>query len=248
MVNKVPPLTAALLFVGVVVVFLAWKILVPYTIAKDAPAVNIPVQQATPAQPTAPVAVPVPDPPAAVVQDAPAQPEVVVRSFDKAGKRISKKKTTAIPVAAAPVLGELSVNSEPSGAPFQVDGRSDNSYVTPLTVAQLAPGRHVITFNKPGYQSQSLAAEVVAGSRATMITRLAAQGGTLSIGSAPSGAAITIDGRETGRVTPAQVIPPRGPHTIALKLAGYLEATQTVTSVDGQSHSITPQMVAYAVP
>jgi len=243
-VNKVPPLTAALLFVAVVVVFLMWKIVVPYTITKDAPAVSVPVQQATPTQPAAPVAAPIPDPPAAVVQDAPAEPEVVVRSFDKAGKRINKKKVAAIPVAAAPVVGELSVNSEPSGAPFQLDGRSDNSYVTPFTVAQLAPGRHVITFNKPGYQSQSLAAEVVAGSRATMITRLAAQGGTLSIGSAPSGAAITIDGRDTGRVTPAQVILPRGPHTIALKLAGYLEATQTVTSVDGQSHSISPQMVA----
>jgi hypothetical protein len=169
---------------------------------------------------------------------------VVVRSFDKNGRKVSKKKTVTVPVAAAPTVGELSVNSEPSGASFQIDGRTDSSFVTPFTVSQLAPGRHVVTFNKPGYQTQTLASEVVAGSRATMITRLAVQGGTLSIGSTPSGAAITLDGRDTGRVTPAQVILPHGPHTISLKLPGYLEATQTVTAVDGQSHSVSMEMIA----
>jgi hypothetical protein len=190
------------------------------------------------------VAQPVPDTPAPVVQEAPAEPEVVVRSFDKNGRRVNKKKMVSAPVAAGPTYGELSVNSDPAGTSFQVDGRSDNSFVTPFTVAQLAPGRHVVTFNKTGYQSQSLATEVVAGSRATIMTKLATQGGTLSIGSKPNGAAITLDGRDTGRVTPAQVILPNGQHTITLKLAGYLEATQTVNSVDGQSHTIVPEMIA----
>jgi serine/threonine protein kinase len=242
-VNKIPPLTAAIVFAAVVVIFLAWKIIVPYTIVKDTPATSVPVQQQASPTPS-PVVETVPETPAPVVQEAPAEPEVVVRSFDKNGRKISKKKVTNVPVAATPTVGELSVNSDPAGASFQVDGRSENSFVTPFTVAQLAPGRHVVTFNKAGYQSQSLATEVVAGSRATIMTKLATQGGTLSIGSKPNGAAITIDGRDTGRVTPAQVILSNGQHTITLKLPGYLEATQTVNSVDGQSHSISPEMIA----
>jgi serine/threonine protein kinase len=242
-VNKIPPLTAAIVFAAVVVIFLAWKIIVPYTIVKDSPTTSAPVQQQAAPTP-APVVETVPETPAPVVQEAPAEPEVVVRSFDKNGRKVNKKKTAAVPVAATPTLGELSVTSDPAGVSFQVDGRGDNSFVTPYTVAQLAPGRHVVTFNKAGYQSQSLATDVVAGSRATIMTKLATQGGTLSIGSKPNGAAIAIDGRDTGRVTPAQVILSNGQHSITLKLPGYLEATQTVNSVDGQSHSISPEMIA----
>jgi serine/threonine protein kinase len=242
-VNKIPPLTAAVVFATVVAVFLLWKFIVPDTIIKESPVTATPVQQqATPTP--AIVAQPVPETPAPVAQEAPAEPEAVVRSFDKNGRRLGKKKTVNAPLAAAPVFGGLSVNSDPAGASFQVDGRSDNSFVTPFTIAQLAPGHHVVTFNKAGYQSQSLATEVVAGSRAVMMSHLAAQGGMLSIGSTPAGAAITIDGRDTGRVTPAQVILPRGQHTITLKLAGYLEATQTLNSMDGQSHSMSPEMIA----
>lgn len=246
-VNKIPPLTAALIFGAVVVLFLAWKIIVPYTIVKDSPTSSVSVQQpvAQTQQVPAPVTEPVPESPAPTAQETPAEPEVVVRSFDKNGRKISKKKVASVPVPVAPSFGELSINSEPSGASFQVDGRSDGSFVTPFTVSQLAPGRHVVTFSKPGYQTQTLASEVVAGARATiMMARLAAQGGTVSIGSTPNGAAITLDGHETGRVTPAQVILPRGPHTVSLKLPGYLEATQTVNAVDGQSHSVAMEMIA----
>jgi serine/threonine protein kinase len=246
-VNRVPPLPAALVLAGIVVVFFAWKFIIPSLITKDAPVTDVAVQNA-PAEASLPVATPVQQPETApVVEESPsAEPDVVVRQFDKTGaaklSRKGKNRAVALP-AAVPALGELSVNSDPAGATFQVDGRSDGSFVTPLTVSQLAPGRHVVTFSKPGYQSQSLATEVVAGSRSTVMTRLSAQGGTVSISSTPTGANIAIDGHDSGKTTPAQFIVGNGQHTVTLKLPGYLEANTPVSIADGQNHSISPDLI-----
>jgi serine/threonine protein kinase len=245
-VSKIPPLPAALVLAGLVVALLVWKIIVPYMITKDLPPTTV-VEQQAPVQQAPAVTPPVEETPPPVVEPQPAEPEVVVRSFDKSDAKIVRKgKKKSAPVAApvVPTVGELSVNSEPQGAAFQIDGRSDGSFVTPTTVAQLSPGRHVITFSKTGYQSQSLTADIVAGSRATMMTRLAVQGGTLNIGSKPTGASIVIDGRDTGKLTPAQFILQRGQHSVVFRLAGYLEASVPVNIADGQNHTIAPELVA----
>ena len=248
--NKVPPLTAALVLAGIVVVFFAWKFIIPSLITKDAPATEVAAQNNASQPAQAPVAQPVQDQPveAPAVQEAAPEPDVVVRTFDKSGKsrtvRKGRNKTVVLPAPVVPTVGELSVNSDPPGVPFQMDGRTDASFVTPATIGQLSPGRHVVTFAKSGYQAQSLATEVVAGSRATVMTRLALQGGTLNIGSRPSGAKIFIDGRDTGKTTPAQFIVAHGQHTLALKLPGYLEATTPVTMADGENRSVVPEMIA----
>jgi eukaryotic-like serine/threonine-protein kinase len=245
--SKVPPLTAALVLAGIVVVLFAWKFIIPSLITKDAPVTDVATQSA-PAQPVAqPVAQPTPEPVVETpAEAAPAEPDVVVRNFDNTGKvrpsRKGKNKTVVIPPP-APTVGELSVNSDPAGVAFQVDGRSDLSFVTPFTVTQLAPGHHTVTFSKPGYHSQSLATDVAAGSRATMMTRLALQGGPLNIGSVPTGAQIAIDGRDTGKSTPAQFIVAAGQHTVTLKFPGYLEANVPVNIADGQSRSIGPDLI-----
>ena len=248
--NRVPPLTAALVLAGIVVVLFAWKFIIPSLITKDAPVTNV-ATQATPVQtlPPEPAAQPAPQPAtdSNAAEEEPSDPDVVIRTFDKSGRskpvRRGKNKPVAPAPPPSPIFGELSVNSDPAGAPFQLDGRSDPSFVTPLTVSQVAPGRHTVTFSKAGYQSQSLSTDVTAGSRATIMTRLAVQGGTVNIGSTPSGAHITIDGRDTGKTTPAQFLVVHGQHTITLKFPGYLDANVPVSVVDGDSHSIGPDLI-----
>ena len=242
-VNKVPPLTVALVLAVAVLALFIWKIVVPYTITSGMPKTSVQAEPAPAQQLPAPVAEPEPTP-AEVSAEGPAEPEVSVRSFGASPRKGKKSKSVTVAVPVAPVLGELYVSSEPSGATFQVDGRSDNSFVTPYTVSQLSPGRHVVTFSKPGYQSQSLTADVSAGSRATVASRLAVEGAMLTIGSRPTGASIVIDGKDTGKTTPAQFIVSKAQHSVALKLQGYLEATVPVNLSDGQSHSISPELVA----
>jgi serine/threonine-protein kinase len=245
--SKVPPLTAALVLAGIVVALFAWKFIIPSLITKDAPVTNIVQDPPVQSLPPEPAAQPAPQPASdASAQPAPSDNEVVTRTYDKNGRarttRKAKGKTQ--PVAAVlPTVGELAVASDPEGASFQLDGRSDPSFVTPVTVSQVAPGHHTIIFSKPGYQAQSLSASVTAGARSTVMTRLGLQGGTLNVGSTPSGAHITIDGRDTGKTTPAQFIVVPGQHKLTLKFQGYLDANVPFSMGDGDNHSVAPDLI-----
>lgn len=243
--SKVPPLTAALVLVGIVVALFAWKFIIPSLITKDAPVTNIVQDAPVQTLPPEPAAQPQPASDASS-EPAPSDNEVITRTYDKNGRARTTRKTkgSALPVTpAAPTVGELAVASDPEGASFQLDGRSDPSFVTPVTVSQVAPGHHTITFSKAGYQSQSLSAGVTAGARSTVMTRLALQGGTLNVGSTPSGAHITIDGRDTGKTTPAQFIVVSGQHKLALKFPGYLDANVPFSMADGENHSVAPDLI-----
>jgi len=248
--SKIPPLTAALVLAGIVVVLFAWKFVIPSLITKDVPVTSVATTQDTPVQTLPPEqssTQQVPQPAADTgAEEGPADPDVVIRTFDKNGKskpvHNRNGKNVVLPPP-PPAVGELTVNSDPAGVSFQLDGHTDPSFVTPFTVLQVAPGHHTVTFSKPGYQTQSLSTDVSAGSRATIITRLAIQGGTLNVGSIPSGAHITIDGRDTGKTTPAQFIVVHGQHTLTLKFPGYLDANIPVSIGDGENHSIGPDLI-----
>ncbi|MGE0791003.1 MAG: PEGA domain-containing protein [Sandaracinaceae bacterium] len=58
------------------------------------------------------------------------------------------------------------------------------------------------------------------------LRELRARPSTVMIASTPPGATISIDGRDTGRVTPADVEIPPGDHAIELRLTGYAPSTQ----------------------
>jgi len=61
----------------------------------------------------------------------------------------------------------------------------------------------------------------------------------VSISSTPAGASITIDGHATEHTTPADIQLSPGEHTVALNLAGYETATQTVTVQTGPRQEVT---------
>src|SRR5207244_12057548 len=53
----------------------------------------------------------------------------------------------------------------------------------------------------------------------------------------PAGAAISIDGKETGKLTPASLPLPAGTHMIVLHKQGFVEINNTVSVADGQSYT-----------
>lgn len=265
-VKKIPPLAVVITAGALFFIFLAWRAVVPYlvtdrmnapTVDPDIPSIKASQQQQQPApqqeQPQAQPQVEAPQP-TQPVEAAPlaTQPLVVQstaidsRPVAKGGKKGKQQKLPAVVTSALPTFGEISVNSDPEGAQFQLDGRSDARFVTPATIGQLSPGRHTVTYSKAGYRSESVATEVVAGSRATVMTRLSHQGGTVSISSVPAGGSIFVDGRDTGKVTPAQMSVPSGQHAISVKTVGYLEYSSSVTLADGQSQSLAPTLVPLA--
>jgi hypothetical protein len=67
--------------------------------------------------------------------------------------------------------------------------------------------------------------------------------GTLEIGSTPAGAAIALDGEDTGAVTPATFEGPEGSYQVRLTLAGYQPWQQTVPVQAGQTTTVDAQLV-----
>jgi len=136
-----------------------------------------------------------------------------------------------------PTTGSLAVNSTPAGAAITLDG-TETGQVTPYTFDALTPGEHTVAVNLAGYEPASQTVSVVAGStvNAEFTLVLIPTTGSLAVNSTPAGAAITLDGTETGQVTPytfSELAP--GEHTVAVDLAGYEPATQTVSVIAGSS-------------
>jgi hypothetical protein len=167
---------------------------------------------------------------------------VTVRHFDRHHTRAQ-----ALPVATpSPVVvtGDALIDSTPQGAQFQVDGKSDPSWVTPFTVMALSPGKHIISANKSGYTTEIRSVDVVGGNKASLVFRLAPMNALMVVNSTPAGANITIDGRPTGRVTPAQFAVEKGSHTILLKKQGFVDETTMADLSPGQNFQYGPSLKA----
>jgi eukaryotic-like serine/threonine-protein kinase len=196
-----------------------------------------PVQsQPAPVQPAA--AEPQPSEPVAEAQPAPTHAAAAAAATAR-GKNAAKKKP-APAVIVAP--GQMAIDSTPQGAQVQVDGRTDPSWVTPFTLSGLAAGQHSITVSKVGYVTDSRAIDVVSGSKAFVVTHLAQMVATLAVTSTPAGANVYIDGKDTGKLTPAQVSVGQGQHIVLVRKSGYIDETTNAQLTLGQTVSFSPML------
>jgi hypothetical protein len=75
--------------------------------------------------------------------------------------------------------------------------------------------------------------------------QLAALAATVAVSSDPAGAAIWMDGKDTGHVTPAQFSVDRaGNHSFAFKKQGYLDETATANLQMGQTFRLAQSLKA----
>ncbi len=157
----------------------------------------------------------------------------------------NKKKVKPRPVAPAIVPGQLSVTSTPAGAQIQIDGQNNAAWVTPFNLAGLNPGQHTLTISKAGYVAETRNIDVGSGSKSFISVQLAQLNATVSVSSDPSGAAIWMDGKDTGRTTPAQIsVDKPGNHSFAFKKQGYLDETSTANLQIGQTFRLSPNLRA----
>jgi eukaryotic-like serine/threonine-protein kinase len=179
------------------------------------------------------------------VQVAPEPVTVAPPAVSVQPKYNNKKKSKPKPVAPAIVPGQLNVNSTPAGAQIQIDGQNDPSWVTPFNIAGLNPGQHTLTIIKPGYATDTRSIEVASGSRSFVSVQLAQLAATVSVTSDPAGAAIWMDGKDTGRVTPAQIsVDKPGNHSFTFKKQGYLDESSNANLQVGQTFHLSPSLKA----
>jgi serine/threonine protein kinase len=157
------------------------------------------------------------------------------------GARSGTRKKASVPV---PLPGQLSIDSTPQGAHVELDGTTDASWVTPLALTNIEPGKHAITISKSGYASDTRSIEVGSGAKATAIVHLSQLTATLIVKSDPPGANIFIDSKDLGTKTPAQVSLGKGQHMILVRKEGYLDETMNGQFNLGQTFIFSPSLRA----
>lgn len=157
--------------------------------------------------------------------------------------RTRKQKTPGpTPATAAATDGQLLVSSDPAGAIISIDGRTMDSWKTPQTVGSLAPAVYKVTISKPGYAAETRNVQVMSGNRASLEVKLTALKAKLTVGGTPVGARIVIDGKETGKFSPAEFTLDPSVHKITLHREGFFDYSGEVRLVAGQSLNYSPSM------
>jgi serine/threonine-protein kinase len=165
------------------------------------------------------------------------EPEVTVRQIGRKAQKAVKR-----PVTPSVIPGQIQVDSNPQGAQIQIDGKSDPSWVTPMSLTGMAPGKHVVAASKAGYTAEVRSVDVAAASKSFVVLQLSTSNATVVVNSNPAGAEIVLDGRSTGKVTPAQFTVEKGSHTVAVHKTGYLEETTSTTLASGQNFQFGPAL------
>jgi len=197
------------------------------------------------------------DPPAPVPIAKPANDENVIArdttvKFIKTAKRsplvlpapVKVQKATSSPNQVYTQQSELQFNSKPQGAKVEIDGWSEPNWVTPFTASHLAAGYHTIAFSKAGYLPKGEAAQSVVGTSIQVYAELSPAVSTLVINSNPQGANIWLDGKDTGKSTPAQLAVETGPHRVVVRKAGFKDATADEDLAEGQTASFSPVLLS----
>ena len=195
--------------------------------AQPAPA---PVQSAEPAQ-TQPES-------EADAQPAEAEPESRHTTAATRGRTARRKPAPAPAI----VPGQMAIDSTPQGAQVQVDGRTDPSWVTPFALTGLSAGTHTVTVTKAGYSSDTRTVNVASGSKAFVTSHLSLLMAALAVSSTPPGANVYIDGKNTGKLTPAQVSVDKGQHVVLVRKSGYIDQTTSAQFVLGQTTNFSPTL------
>src|SRR5580658_65228 len=250
-IKKTPPqlfmvsIAAAILVIAVVVAGIAWHIHSENADDDATPAQTPAPAASMPAQPSGTTTPETSSANQTTTQVAPEAVTVVPPPVSVQPKYNNKKKAKPKPVAPTIVPGQLSVTSTPAGAQIQIDGQNDSTWVTPFNLAGLNPGQHTLTISKPGYAAETRTIDVGSGSKSFVSVQLAQLSATVSVSSEPAGASIWMDGKDTGRVTPAQIsVDKAGNHSFAFKKQGYLDETATANLQIGQTFRLAQSLKA----
>ncbi|WP_319579469.1 PEGA domain-containing protein [uncultured Methanospirillum sp.] len=140
--------------------------------------------------------------------------------------------------------GTVSISSVPSGAVIFVD-QVDTGFQTPQSISGLTPGIHTILLKKDLYKdwtdTVSIKARETTQVSATMMS--GGYNGSIFIYSTPSGAEISLDGKNTQYQTAKKISGiPAGSHTLGLHTEGYANWSETITVKKGVTTTVSAKL------
>lgn len=140
-------------------------------------------------------------------------------------------------------FGNLEVRSEPSGAMVWVDGKEVGR--TPQLVKKLTTGDHSVRVVLDFYEPWTAVVAVEGEVTSTNTAKLKPDFGAIRLTTDPAGATVSLDGKDTKKVTPVDLSPIKaGTHMLTLDKEGYGRASQKVVVEKGRVAEISVGMTA----
>lgn len=191
---------------------------------------------------TNPTKRPVTTKPQSSVSEPQSEPIIEVRALPQKPVREKPTRAATNTTPVLPAEGELAISSSPEGAGVEIIGHPEASGKTPITLASLDPGMYKVTLSKAGYATETRTVEVASGNRTALDVRLTPTRGYLTVAGTPTGAQILIDGRDSGKFSPAEFTLDPAVHTVTVHKEGFLDTSTDIKLIAGQSVSYSPTL------
>ena len=122
---------------------------------------------------------------------------------------------------------EMTIASVPSGVDIYLNGKKVGT--TPFNQHHLKPGRYEIKLDHPEYVTKSVNLDLSNEKPLKKTFTLQRAESTVVVNSEPAGASIYVDGRDTGKKTPATLKGIKaGSRVIAVRKSGYIDSSKTL--------------------
>ncbi len=162
----------------------------------------------------------------------------------------NKREEKSINVNLEPNFGYITIKSEPSGAEVYIDEHKVGT--TPYQIKKLALGSHVVELRKEGYDSYADMVTVKNGEvnrqmENVKLTELRVPVGSMELSSNPSGAIITINGRQYGQTPKTLTGFEVGTYSVYFSKDGYHNLEQIVEIKDGKKETLAVTMTKSTV-
>ncbi|MDP6924569.1 MAG: PEGA domain-containing protein [Candidatus Scalindua sp.] len=134
----------------------------------------------------------------------------------------------------------VAIESKPTKAEVYIDG--DNMGVTPFTIDDVKPGKHLVEVKLDRYEVWSEEIDADAKKKTSITAELTTKFGSISLNSEPDKAKIFLDGIEVG-ITPASLSSVlHGDHMVEIRLDGYSAWEKSVTVVPARETVLTAKL------
>ena len=153
--------------------------------------------------------------------------------------------TRLLPVAPPTAKeGQLIVSSMPMGATVEIEGHAGQQWKTPQTFPDCSREHIRSRLTCPDMPRRRAAVQVTGGARTPIDVRINAVKGFVTVASNPAGGENSINGKDTGRVTPIEFLVEPGAQNVVLRKPGFLEASTDLKLVAGRSVNYAPSLMA----
>ena len=170
------------------------------------------------------------------------QVEVKIEGYESWSQEIKVEPGKKINLTASLITkaGSVCIKSNPSNAIVLVEGKKAG--LTPLTITDQEPGKHVVELRMDGYITWKDSIDFESGKDITITRDLQMKAGAISINSNPSEATIYIDGKSTGKTPKTITDLQPATHLVEVKMDGYETWSESVEVKGDKENSLTADL------